>query len=235
MAEWYHKHRRLAVALQRALEHANALGQALEAKAQCTLPPGPLHGHTTWCARRKVRPTKRKRVAGEARALRDAVHAATKPDLMSPWGAVRLRAGLERHASDHISAHDERRHNWPTPVAHLYNPQKLEHLEPVRVSPCCRVTMRDVTVVGAFVDSFGRALDNAESLTYHAAEVEDHRRRLRKVTDVMETLAARRIQRAWRRCVSDPRYAVCTRRLRAEFDDLSTALGGLMPGAHTRC
>jgi len=33
------------------------------------------------------------------------------------------------------------------------------------------------------------------------------------------TRAARRIQARWRRCVSDPSYLVCQRRLRREFDD----------------
>lgn len=32
-----------------------------------------------------------------------------------------------------------------------------------------------------------------------------------------ETRAARKIQRAWRRCVSDPSYKVCKTRLEREF------------------
>lgn len=229
MAEWYGKHRRLAASLQWALEYANALRHALEAKAWCTLPPGPSQRHTTWCARRRAPATTRARLRGEAHALWEVVRAATKPDPVSPWGAASLRAGLDQHARDHISVQDERRHDWPTPVTHLYYPQHLVELDAIDVPPWCRVSMRDVAAVRAFVAAMGRVLDAAEGLTYHTwpewmtAEIEDHRRRLQRVTAVLEGLAARHIQRAWRECVSNPHHAVCTRRLMAEFCDLTAS------------
>ncbi len=44
--------------------------------------------------------------------------------------------------------------------------------------------------------------------------------RLRDIADC----AARRLQRAWRRCVSDPAYQVCRTRLMREFEDMLPAL-----------
>ena len=41
----------------------------------------------------------------------------------------------------------------------------------------------------------------------------------KRLTRVYESIHARKIQRAWRRCISDPNYQVCKRRLVREFSE----------------
>lgn len=39
--------------------------------------------------------------------------------------------------------------------------------------------------------------------------------------DAKKRSCVRRIQRAWRRCIANPTYAICKKRLMSEFDELS--------------